>query len=614
MTPAGGPQAPETEVLRALPGIETFFSDLGKQELLSIQRESRVIRVPSGNVVVRQGNAGDSMFLVLYGRLRAFRTNDDGSERILGEIGPGESVGEMALLTGGVRTATVRAIRDSQLVELGKDAFERILSANPAVALSLLRSLVRRLERQQVSAKSTKAPATIAVIPACGTADANDFCKRITQALTAFGTAFHVNREAIESQLGAGIWKSRDDADAARLNGLLDQLEARYRFVIFEGGDDSGWNARFAGQADRLLFIADVSADPKSIRGLDFCRDVLASKDLIFPHPTRQRPTLDIAGWHRAMHVTSHHHIEASSPADYQALARILVNRATGLVLGGGGARGMAHLGVLRALRRAGIPIDMIGGTSMGSVIAAQYAMGYDEEHMLEINRKCWIEMDPMKDKTLPLVALIAGRKLERVLNLMFGETRIEDLWTNYFCVSTNLTRATVVVHRTGLLKQAVRASTATPGIVTPVCHDGDLLVDGGVLNNLPADEMRKICSGEVIAVEVSPQFDVMVDKKFQSIPPVRNILLNRLNPMSPPMHIPGILAIIARTATLNSVHQTDEVLRDIDLFIRPDLDGVGVFDWRSMDAVVEKGYQCAMKSIEKWQAGRGKDAQATSP
>jgi predicted acylesterase/phospholipase RssA/CRP-like cAMP-binding protein len=604
MTLADSPPGPEFDLFLALSGKETFFSDLNREELQALQSEARLAIAQGGETVVTQGEPAHTMYLVLSGRLRASRIGEDGNEQVVGEIGPGESVGEMALLAGGVRSATVRAIRDSQLLALDKDALERVIRANPSVALSLSRTLARRFERQQTSMKKTRQLATIAVISAGGRADSGEFSRRMAQALADFGTSFHVNRQVVETHLGESVWNVGDASEAARLSRFLDGLEARYRFVIYEGDTDSAWTDRCARQADRLLFLTDANADPKSICPSPSWQDALSVKDIVFIHYGAKRISLNIDPWYRALGAGSHHHVDATSTEDHRRLARILAGRATGLVLGGGGARGLAHVGVIRAIREAGIPIDMIGGTSMGSVIAAQYAMGCDEKTMLDLNRKVWIEMDPMKDKTLPLISLLAGKKLDRVLTLMFGDTRIEDLRIQYFCVSTNLTRAMVFVHRSGSLKTAVRASTAIPGVAIPVCHNGDLLVDGGVLNNLPGDEMRKICSGDIIAVDVSPQSEATTAGNLAELPSVPQILLSRLNPLKSPLQFPGILAIIARTATLSSVHQTNAVMKEVDLYIRPGLDGFGVFDWHSMDAIVEAGYRSAMTRLDDWRAG----------
>ena len=330
-------------------------------------------------------------------------------------------------------------------------------------------------------------------------------------------------------------------------------------------------------------------------------------------HADRSGSPTETRRWLEAGRVTTHHHLGVATPSDYDRLARFLTGRAVGLTLGGGGARGLAHIGVIRAFQEAGIPIDMIGGTSMGAVIAAQYALGLDYQTMVEINRKGWIKMDPLKDKTLPIVALLSGKKLDRMLTMMFGNARIEDLWIKYFCVSVNLTQAETVIHQSGLLRTAVRASAGIPGVAPALCNKGDLIVDGGVLNNLPADVMRTLSGGKVIAVDVSPQRDLAVDPTCRELPSSWKILWSRINPFMDTVKVPSILAVIMRTLMLSSVHSTHLVRKHVDLYICPPLDSFGIFDWQQIDKIVDAGYQCAVKKLEEWKAGQAAETAADS-
>lgn len=239
----------------------------------------------------------------------------------------------------------------------------------------------------------------------------------------------------------------------------------------------------------------------------------------------------------------------------------------------------------------------------MGAVIAAQHALGLDIPAMVEINRRGWIKMDPLKDKTLPIVALLSGKKLDRMLAMMFGDARIEDLWIKYFCVSVNLTQAETVINKAGSLKTAVRASAGIPAVAPALCDHGDLIVDGGVLNNLPADVMRNLCGGKVIAVDVSPRRDLAVDPKYCELPSSWDILWSRINPLAETVNVPSILAIMMRTLMLSSAHSANVVSKHVELYLSPPIDAFGLFDWHHIDKIVDAGYQYARKEIEEWQA-----------
>jgi predicted acylesterase/phospholipase RssA len=225
---------------------------------------------------------------------------------------------------------------------------------------------------------------------------------------------------------------------------------------------------------------------------------------------------------------------------------------------------------------------------------------------LLEINRQGWIKMDPLKDKTLPIVALLAGKKLDRMLTMMFGNARIEDLGIKFFCVSANLTQAVTVIHESGSLKAAVRASMAIPGVAPPICDNGDLIVDGGVLNNLPGDVMRTISGGMVIAVDVSPQKDLAVDPDYREMPSSWRVLWSRINPLADRVDVPNVLAVMMRTLMLNSVHNSRQVMKHVDLYIRPPVEPFGIFDWHQLDKIVDAGYQFARKKLAEWKAGQG--------
>ena len=232
-------------------------------------------------------------------------------------------------------------------------------------------------------------------------------------------------------------------------------------------------------------------------------------EELVLLHPgTAQRPS-GTAGWLAKRDLHAHHHVRLGDQTHMQRLARRLAGRALGLVLSGGGARGFAHVGVLRAMEELGIEIDLIGGTSMGALVGGQYARGLGLHESLELNRR-FANPKQLFDYTLPLTSLMASRKLTRVMMGTYGDVRIEDLWRPFFCVSSNLTRAEAIIHRSGPLWEAVRASIAIPGIFTPILRGGDVLVDGGVMNNFPVDVMVRLCEGgPVIGSNVCPLFEM---------------------------------------------------------------------------------------------------------
>jgi NTE family protein len=315
---------------------------------------------------------------------------------------------------------------------------------------------------------------------------------------------------------------------------------------------------------------------------------------LVLLHPGGARVSGDTSRWLRARRVDEHHHLRWNSDDDFARLARFLAGRAIGLVLGGGGARGFAHIGVLRAMREANVPIDMVGGTSMGASMAAQFALGWSPKRMLEENRRVWVKLRPQKDYTLPFVSVLSSRLAERCAKLMYG-----DLWLRFFCVSSDLSRASAVVHDSGSLLTALTASAAVAGIIPPVLLDGRLLCDGAFLNNVPADVMRERGCGRVIASEVT----VEEDEAFtcERVPTPWEIVRGKLRRRR--VKFPSIVEIMLRASMLASSRRQDDAVKTADLVFHPPINEFGLLDFDAIERLEQVGYEHARQQIEAWRA-----------
>jgi predicted acylesterase/phospholipase RssA len=327
---------------------------------------------------------------------------------------------------------------------------------------------------------------------------------------------------------------------------------------------------------------------------------ITARVELVLLHGPAFDPDLTPAYGLAAPSASALHHIVSSDPADSARLARLVTGNAVGLALSGGGARGFAHIGVIRALAERGIPIDYIGGTSMGAVIAAQHALGWDWQTMARVNREEWPRCKPQKNYTLPLVALNSARRMDEMLRRMFGPVAIENLRTKFFCVSTNLTTAGPKVHQEGALWKAVRASVSIPGIGPPAIANGEILVDGGLVDNLPVEVMRKLCHGHVCAVDVSEQ--VKFSSKLSESYTVSGwkLLWQQLNPFAESPDIPNILNTLYRTITVGGIRAIDSAKSRADFCFEPPVSRFGVFEWSSIDRVIDVGYRYALRKLDE--------------
>jgi len=277
----------------------------------------------------------------------------------------------------------------------------------------------------------------------------------------------------------------------------------------------------------------------------------------------------------------------------------LLSGHAVTLVLGGGGARGFAHIGVIRAIREAGIPIDAVGGTSIGAIIGALVALRWDDEHILQSCKRAFIDDRPLDDFTFPLFAVLRGEKLGRTLRHYMGDVDIVDLWLPYFCISTNLSQGRMEAHHSGTLWRAVKASATLPGILPPVIKQGELHVDGGVLDNLPVGVMKRFIGGNTIAVgaSVAQEFTVPVD----SFPTTLQYVRSRLTGEAKHVNLPTLGELLIQTTTLDSSRSAGELQEGIDLYLKPPIQAFDLLDWKAIYKLVDIGYDYAREQLSRW-------------
>jgi len=349
-------------------------------------------------------------------------------------------------------------------------------------------------------------------------------------------------------------------------------------------------------QADRIWFFARADARPSV--------PLLPPED---PSPARQFRLVDVVllhhgmdrvaattnEWRSACEASRLFHWRGLEDEDAARLARIIARRSIGLVLSGGGARAYAHIGVVRALREAGLPFDVVGGTSMGAIIAACVAMGWDNDEIELRIRKAFVESNPLGDYMLPVVGLVRGRRVEDRLREHFGEALIEDLGIPFFAVSTDLVAGDVRIHRGGLLRKALRASISLPGILPPVL-DGDkgLLVDGAVLKNFPVDVLRDLHRGPIIGVDVARR-DGIDPEDFRDPPGFFGWIAAHGLQSPPP-----IASLLMRSATL--AVDPWEGRSGADLLIAPEMGDMDMRDWKRFDEIVAGGYEAAVAALQR--------------
>ncbi len=586
-----------------------LFESLGTADIEKLEPELRQVELKGGDTLFHQGDIGDCFYVVVNGRLRALLEQPDGRETVLGEIGKGETAGEMALLTGETRSATVRAVRDTEMLALSKDGFNRLAETHPRMMMMLTRRIIERYwQALREGPPSASAVHTIALVGTSPEVRLPDFARRLAAALESAGSVRHLDHDELDRALGFGASQiPHDHARNPAIVAWLNEQESTYRFMLYQAdATPSAWSRRCVRQADLVLLVGDGGKSPQlgpvEVGMTHLELGLASSKQLVLLHAERKPLYPGTSEWLARRHVDRHHHLVENSSGDFSRIVRFLTGTATGLVLGGGGARSFAQIGVLRALQEAGVTIDVVGGTSMGAFLAAECAMGWDAGRMLEYNRRIWRKRWPIRDYTFPYMGLIKGRRFQRILRETYDESQIEDLGLNFFCCSSNLTRAALTTHRSGTIWRALAASIAVPGLAPAIFENGDLLVDGAALDNLPIDVMRAQCNGVVLAVDVSPLVDLVVDSALSEPPSSWGLLFRRL--LRREVRIPSILEILSRASSLASVQQVEQLKRQAHLYLHPPIEAYSIFDTARIDDLAALGYEYGQRAIAEWQRG----------
>lgn len=584
-----------------------LFGSVDGEVLKELEAELELRNLASGEILFRRGEPGEAMYLVIAGRLRVALEGPEGAERVLAELGSGDTLGEMALLSGEPRSATVYAFRDTQLACLSRDGFQRLLKKYPdVVALFFTRKMVR-LMQEQISGTKPRSSGlrTMAVIPASAGVPLKEFCVRFTRALALLDSTVHVSSESVDSALGrVGAAQAEGEAGQHRVTEWLNSLEEQFRYVLYEADSgDSIWTQRCLRQADHVLVVADADSDPApgEIEDglLHNSKSGQRNFSLILTYDRPGNPS-GTGRWLAKREGYRHHHVRLISSDDFARIARFFTGRAVGLVLGGGFARGIAHIGVLQALDEAGVPIDLIGGTSMGSIVAGMWSLGMDRKEMVERLRAGGIAA--FRDFTLPFVSFTSGLKMWQVVSQVGKDMQIEDLWSPYFCVSAILNRAEVKVHTQGSLTKSVLASSRAPGVFPPIVWGDDLLVDGGIINNVPVDVMKEFSNGGiVIAVDVASAPESAKTEDYGMALSGARLLLRKLNPFSVGGYPPSIITVLMKTIDFSSESYRRQVADGADLYLRPPLTGFRFDDFKRAGAMADAAYQHAREAIGEW-------------
>ncbi|XP_015734097.1 patatin-like phospholipase domain-containing protein 7 isoform X2 [Coturnix japonica] len=641
------------EIMREQPSVVLGVAHTVVKRMSSFVRQIDFaldwMEVEAGRAVYRQGDKSDCTYIVLNGRLRSVIRMDDGKKHLTGEYGRGDLIGVVEALTHQPRATTVHAVRDSELAKLPEGALTSIKRKFPQVVTRLIHLLGEKIlgSLQQgghpfgLHSSSSKWDAgnpasnlsTIAIMPVSEEVPLTAFTLELKHALTAVGPALLLTSDNIKQRLGSA---ALDSIHEYRLTSWLGQQEDIHRIVLYQADSTlTPWTQRCIRQADCILIVGLGDQEP-TVGELERMLEntaVRAQKQLILLHkedgplPSRTVEWLNMRSWcsaHLHLHCPRRVFSKRSLPkliemyervfqktpdrhSDFSRLARVLTGNAIALVLGGGGARGCSQVGVIRALIEAGIPVDMIGGTSIGSFMSALYAEERSFNQM-RIKARQWAMvmnsvLKTVLDLTYPITSMFSGAAFNNSISSIFKDKQIEDLWIPYFTITTDITASAMRVHTDGSLWRYIRASMSLSGYMPPLCDpkDGHLLMDGGYVNNLPADVARSLGAKVVIAIDVGSRDETNLTNYGDCLSGWW-LLWKRWNPLAEKVKVPNMAEIQTRLAYVCCVRQLEMVKNsDYCEYIRPPIDRYGTLDFGKFDEICEVGYQHGKTVFGVW-------------
>ena len=565
-----------------------LFGGMSDEMLDQIFKIGTKKELNTGEYLFHQGAKENILYIVLSGRLRAIKEDISGT-LILGDIGEGEPVGEFALFTGEPRMASVLAIRKSVVLEFNQEEYLTLVAKNPSLANSLTGFVINRLRRNTFQKNQSTPPKNIALINLQADHDLSPWTADME-------TFFR------ENQIPVQVFDYDSQAEHADQT-FFDSLEQYEGInILFCSETHPEWSHQCMVYADLVILATDFKADPQIYpieKELELYSQSILNKKiyLLMLHPQDAPMPESTSNWLENRDINLHIHVRQGNGRDIRRFCRIITNTAVGLVLGGGGAKGYAHLGVVKALQERGIEIDFLGGTSAGAIygITMSYA-DFDFDKIEEITQVAVKSKLTSNDMALPMISFLSGKKIQRFAKTLFKNYDMEDIWINSYCVSTNFSRATTKIHERGLLWKQIMASIAIPGVFPPVVIDQYLHVDGAVMDNLPIEPMYKYPVSKIIAVSLSGLPDRKVD--YEDSPNGWAVFMDRFRKKKR-FKIPGIGSLIINSLTLNSLQKQEVTKSKVSHYFELNLKGIGFMDDRKWKQILQKGYDQTNEYLE---------------
>lgn len=574
-----------------------LFSSLPKDIIFKLAQQTEEIHLIAGETLFSQGSVSDFLYILIKGKLISTHISPSGTVSRIGKINPIETVGELGVFSGEPRSLTVNAIIDSYLYKIPTKQFNELCHTYPVLFEEISKLIIDRSYGTIKSLTREKVLHHVMMILPLLKNQSIEFIRNQFEKTKRDEINFF-SCQGLSHEIITDIINHHDENEQSVLFFMEEWMP-----TLFKSLSDKLTHCYIA-----LSVVEECHLSNETKEILNYIEHYTnINLQLILIHPDNQAPIntqhfLDIAEFEL------HHHIRLNHIEDYKRIMRFMTGTALAVVLGGGGARGLTHLGVLKAIVEQGIPIDAIGGTSIGASVAACFAITQDFSYTADyVNRlkEATLRSLKMWHITWPIISVYSGNPTTVEINGLVGNTMIEDLWIPYFAVSSDLSEKIEVVHKRGLLWEAMRSSGSIPAIFPPVVRNGHLLIDGGVMNNLPVDVMRRLIGNKhiILASSLSKRFDYENKYNFPTVLPLSMTLLHRLGLGKKKYVYPEFFRTFIDALLLGSSANEKKNANAADILVSPDLFGfnsLSIPKKREIE-LINRGYDETIIATEKF-------------
>jgi len=592
--------------------------------------------IESGKALYRQGDEADCTYVILSGRLRSVVTRN-GNRELVGEFGRGELCGIIETLTGAQRSTTLLAVRDTEVAKLPAGLINCIKLKYPVVVSRLINLLGKRLlsleypgmgiNNQAAEMNRTSGFSTVALVGVSDNIPLSAIAHELVHCLNLTGPAKRISPDVIRTTLGNS---ALDPGNDYKLTAWLGTQEDQHKVVVYQADSIdrlTPWTQQCIRHADCILMVAWAEGDP-SVSSYEEKLETFSlrtTKELVLLHPEDTELPKNTSKWLEGRSwISGHYHIkvpnrlrvkrqerrleeqyaqlrqEGVKPdihSDIARLSRMISGTSVGLVLGGGGAKGCSHVGMIKAIIEAGIPIDRVAGVSIGSFMGALWCQERDVGKITVKARSFCQKMSQkwrmVLDLTYPYTSMMSGFGFNALIEETFNDTQIEDLWLPFFTITTDISVSCMRVHEVGSVWRYVRGSMSLASYMPPMCDplDGHHLLDGGYVNNLPADIMHKKGANHILAVDVGSQDETDLHNHGDWLSGWQ-ILWTKFNPFATLPKVPSQADVQSRLAYVSCVRQLEEVKNAVYCdYIRPPIDKFGIMQFEAFEEIRDVGY-----------------------